>query len=66
MRTYRVNLFSPNESLPLGDDDVAAGFDDSDPVRVEQLAVALPDLTELELEPTLLVEYLDPKINEVK
>jgi len=47
---------------PLCDDDISARLDYSYPVRVEQLTVTLSNLTELELEPSLLVEYLDPMI----
>ena len=43
---------------PLGDDDVAGLLDDGDAVRVEQLPVSLPALTELELEAALAVEDL--------
>jgi hypothetical protein len=43
----------------LGDDDVARGPDDGHAVRVEELAVALAALAELELEAALLVEDLD-------
>ena len=50
-----------NIVLPLCDDDVPAGLDDGHPVGIQQLPVSLPNLTKLELEPALLVEYLDPR-----
>ena len=43
---------------PLGDDDVARVLDDGHPVGVEELPVALAAFSELELEPSLLVEDL--------
>jgi hypothetical protein len=46
---------------PLGDDDVAGVLDDGHAVRVEQLAITLAALAELELEPSLLVEDLQEK-----
>ena len=45
--------------LPLGHNNVSAGLHHRHSVGVEQLAVPLPHLTELELEPALLVEDLD-------
>ena len=47
--------------VPFCDDDVPAVLNYGYPVGVEELAVALADLAKLELEPTLLVEYLDPE-----
>ena len=47
---------------PLRHNDVSAGLDHGDPVWVEQLAVPLANLTKLEFEPSLLVEYLDPVV----
>lgn len=44
---------------PLCHDDVPGALDHSHTVGVEQLAVALPALPELELEPALLVKDLD-------
>ena len=43
---------------PLGDDDVARVLDDGHPVGIEELPVALAAFSELELEPSLLVEDL--------
>uniref|UniRef100_A0A182JCK8 Uncharacterized protein n=1 Tax=Anopheles atroparvus TaxID=41427 RepID=A0A182JCK8_ANOAO len=51
---------------PLGHDDVAGRAHHRHPVRVEQLAVALAALAELELEATLLVEDLYPVVVRVR
>ena len=51
-----------NTSIPFCDDNVSASFDHRHPVGVEQLTIALADLAKLELEPTLLVENLDPEV----
>ena len=51
-------MTQPGSLLPLGHNDVPAGLDYRHSVGVEQLAIPLADLSELELEPSLLVEYL--------
>ena len=51
-------MTQPGPLLPLRHNDVPAGLDYRHSVGVEQLAIPLADLSELELEPSLLVEYL--------
>jgi len=46
----------------FGDDYVAGRFDHGHAVGVQQLSVSFAALAELELEPALLIEYLDPVV----
>jgi len=46
--------------------DISAGLDYSNSIRIEQLSIPLPTLSELELEPSLPVEYLNTMIIRVR
>ena len=55
--TFHLRMF-----LPFSHNDISTGLHHGHSVRIEQLPVSLPDLSELELEPPLLVKYLDPMV----